>query len=232
MGIMKLGDLAENQKLHIEVIAKTGHIEYDVVSKFSAHGAVFIEPIRYHEQIINFVRSDIIINVLYTRNSCKPIEWHGCYIKWVEYKGKQYHMIGCKDVGMEVNRRGCFRIFVGEEGLAQVGEHTGIMKVTVKDMSATGFSFLGERELETPLGGEVRLTFEDDIRDIRFDLSGRLVRKAKDEDEKTLYGCKLHISNKVVDSYIARRQREQAQHLQKHLAGRFKSTFEKIEDSD
>lgn len=86
--------------------------------------------------------------------------------------------------------------------------------------------------LETPLGGEVRLTFEDGIRDIRFDLSGRLVCKVKEEDEKILYGCKLYISNKAVDSYIARRQREQAQHLQKQLAERSKSAFEKIEDSD
>ncbi len=227
MGIMNLEELAENQKLHIEVIAKTGRLEYDVVSKFSAHGAVFVEPIRYKEQVINFVRSDIMINVFYTRNNRKPIEWRGCYIKWVEYKGKQYHMITCKNVGIEVNRRGCFRIFVGEEGLAQVGEHTGIMKVTVKDISATGFSFLGDRELETPLGGGVRLTFEDNIRDIRFDLSGRLVRKVKGEDEKTLYGCKLYVSNRLVDSYIARRQREQAQHLQRQLTERSKFTFEK-----
>lgn len=232
MGVMKLEELPENQKLHIDVIAKTGHLEYDVVSKFSACGAVFIEPIRYNNQIINFMRSDIIIKVLYTRSNRKPIEWSSCYIKWVEYKGKQYHMIGSNKVGIEVNRRGCFRIFVGEEGLAQVGEHTGIMKVTMKDISATGFSFLGERESETPLGENVRLTFEDSERDIRFDLSGRLVRKVKGEDEKTLYGCKLYVSNKIVDSYIARRQREQAQHLQSQLMERSKTTFEKIEDNN
>lgn len=229
MGVMRLEELAENQKLHIEVIAKTGRLEYDVVSKFSAHGAVFIEPIRYNNQIINFVRSDIIIKVLYTRNNRKPIERSNCYIKSVEYKGKQYHMIGSNNVGIEVNRRECFRIFIGEKGLAQVGEHTGIMKVTVKDISATGFSFLGDRESETPLGEDVRLTFQDSIRDIRFDLSGRLVRKVADEDEKTLYGCKLYISNKIVDSYIARRQREQAQHLQSQLIERSKATFEKLE---
>lgn len=230
MGIMKLEELAENQKLHIEVIAKTGSLEYDVVSEFSAHGAVFIEPIRYNKQIINFVRSDIIINVLYIRNNRKPIEWRGCYIKAVEYRGKQYHMISSKNVGTEVNRRGSFRVFVGEEGLAQVGKHTGVMKVTIKDISATGFSFVGERESETPLGEGVRLTFEDSIRNVHFDLSGRLVRKEKDDNEKTLYGCNLYSSNKIVDSYIARRQREQAQHLQKQLVERSRATFEKIED--
>ena len=104
MGVMRLEELAENQKLHIEVIAKTGRLEYDVVSKFSAHGAVFIEPIRYNNQIINFVRSDIIIKVLYTRNNRKPIEWSNCYIKSVEYKGKQYHMIGSNNVGIESPR--------------------------------------------------------------------------------------------------------------------------------
>lgn len=231
MGVMKFEELAENQKLHIEVIGKTGRLEYDVVSKFCVQGAVFIEPIRYNKQIINFVRSDIIIKVLYTRKNRKPIEWRDCHIKAVEYKGNYYHMITCKNVGVEVNRRECFRIFVGEDGQAQVGEHTGIMKVNVKDISATGFSFVGKRESETPLGEHVRLTFDDIIRKVHFDLTGKLVRKEKDEDEKTIYGCELYAANKTVDSYIAQRQREQAQHLQKQLVERSKVTFEKLEEN-
>lgn len=224
MEVMKLGELPGNQKLHIEVIAKKARLEYDVVTRFSEHGAAFIDPIRYENQIINFVRSDIIINVTYTRSNHKPIEWRGCYMKAVEYKGGRYHMIGCKNVGVEVNRRECLRIFVGEEGFAQVGEHTGIMKVLVKDISATGFAFLGERESQTSLGERVRVTFEDGMRNIRFELSGRLIRKVT-EEERILYGCELYTSDKVVDTYIARRQREQAQHLQKQQAQRSRAVF-------
>lgn len=231
MGVMKLEDIGANQNLHIEVIGKSAHLEYDVVSQFTTQGAVFIEPIRYNKQIINFMRSDIRIKVLHTRKNRKPTEWRDCCIRAVEYKGNYYHIITCKNVGVEVNRRECFRIFVGEDGFAQVGEHTGVMKVNIKDISATGFSFAGERESETPLGEHVRLTFDDAIRKIHFDLEGKLVRKETDDKERTLYGCELYASNKMVESYIAQRQREQAQHLQKQLIERSKITFEKLEEN-
>ena len=228
MGIMRFEELAENVNLHIDVFSKVGHLQYDAVTKYCMKGAVLIEPIRYEKQIINFVRSDIIIKVFYARNNRKPIEWRDCQIKVVEYKGNYYHMITCKNVGVEVNRRECFRMFVGEDGQAQVGEHNGIMKVNVKDISATGFSFFAKRESQTPVGEHVRLTFDDIVRKVHFDLNGKLVRKEIGVEDRVLYACELFGTNQTLDSYIAQRQREQAQHFQKQLIQRTKENYEKL----
>lgn len=227
MVVMRIGDLEENQGLHIEVIAKGGRLEYDVRTVFSEGGVTFIEPIRYKNQIVDFMRSDIIINVLYTRDGEKPIEWRGCIMKVMEYKGNQYHAIGCKNVGVEVNRRECLRVFVGEKGIAQVGSHRGTINATVKDVSATGFSFTGAQDIDPKTGDAVRLVFEDHVRHNRFELMGKLVRTVEMDEGRTLYGCRLDGAHKGIEEYIAQRQREQAQHLQKQLMERSRETFSK-----
>lgn len=227
MGVMKIGDLEENQKLHIEVIAKGGRLEYEVETLFSEGGATFIEPIRYKNQIVDFMRADMIINVIYPRDREKPIEWRGCLIKVVEYKGKYYHAVVCKNVGVEINRRGCLRIFVGESGSAMIGESRRNLKVTVKDVSASGFSFLCEQGVDAKTGEAVSLSFEDHIRHNRFNVEGKIVRKVEADEGRILYGCRMDAEHKAIEEYIAQRQREQAQHVQKQLIERAKESFYK-----
>lgn len=224
MGTMKLEELQENQKLHIEVMFKNARLEYDVEVLFAEYGAVFIEPIRYNNQIVNFMKPDIMINVLYCRETEKPIEWRGCFVKTVEYKGKKYQAIGCKNVGIEVNRRGCLRMFIGENGVAQLGKY-GSVGVAVKDVSATGFSFTGRQGDGVQVGEKIRLTFEDRTRHNRFELSGKLVRKVELEEDYILYGCQLEAENKMLEEYIAQRQREQARHVQQQLIERTKENM-------
>ena len=53
---MKLDELQGNEKLHIEVTLQNGKLEYEVEVLFIEKGIVFIEPIRYNNQIINFMK--------------------------------------------------------------------------------------------------------------------------------------------------------------------------------
>lgn len=230
--VMRLNELQEDQKLHIEVLAKGGTLEYDVVTKISTHGGILIEPIRYKDKILNFGHPDIAIKVIYAREGEKPIEWDGCFIKTVEYNGERYHFIGCEKVGVEVNRRGCVRIFLGDKGQAQVGAHHGILKVTVKDISASGFSFVGESVQDVAIGEVVHLTFEEGIRLEKFDLYGNLMRKVELEEKSALYGCKLAKHYKEVDAYIAKRQRDQAQHVQNQLVRRSAQTIYELKKQE
>lgn len=228
MGIITLGEVQQNGTLHMEVLAKSGRLEYDLTVLFTAQGAAFVSPITYHGQIINFNRTDVMINILYTRDNEKPIQWCGCLVKTVLYKGKKYHMISCSKIGLEVNRRGSYRLYVGISGIATVDGFEGKMHVGVKDISATGFSFVAPKENLTKEGADVRLTFEVVKEDLRFDLSGRLVRKVDMDNGQIQYGCRMYVANKAVDNYIAKRQREQAAHLQNKLIEKNIDTIKKL----
>lgn len=228
MGAMTLGEVQQNSILHMEVLGKSGRLEYDLPVLFTAQGAAFVSPITYKGQIVNFNRTDVMINILYTRNDEKPIQWCGCAVKTVAYKGNKYHMISCSKIGLEVNRRGSYRLYMGISGLATIDGVDGKMRVVVKDISATGFSFIAPKENMTKEGADVRLAFEEEKSDLRFDLSGRLVRKVELDNGQIQYGCKLYVSNKVIDNYIAKRQREQAAHLQNKLIEKNRDTIKKL----
>ena len=224
---MNLDELQENDKLHIEVSLKNGKLEYDVEVLFADYGAVFIEPIRYNNQIINFMKPDISISVIYSKSDKKPVEWRGCFMKSLEYKGKKYHAIGCKNPGVEVNRRGCLRIFVGETGIAHMSGPMGSVQVTVKDVSATGFSYIASKGKEATIGESVRLSFEDHIHYNKFELYGTLVRVVELDENRLQFGCALTKPDNTLEEYIALRQREQARHMQQQLIERSKETFRK-----
>lgn len=227
MEVMKIGDLEANQKICIEVIAKGGRKEYEVITRFSEGGVVFIDAIRYKNQIIDFMHADIILNVIYPREGEKPIEWRECLMKVVEYKGKHYHAIICKKVGVEVNRRTSVRIFVGDPGSAVIGEQRASLSITVRDVSANGFSFLSAKKVDAKPGEMVRISFDESTHHLHFDLDGKLVRTKEEDDGRTFYGCRMDAEYKALDEYIAQRQREQAQHVQRQLLERAKESFYK-----
>lgn len=228
MKIMTLGDVGEGSNLHLEVLGKGARLEYNVKILFTAQGSAFIKPIDYKGDVINFNRSGIMINAILTRGAEKPIQWCGCSIKIVTYKGKRYHMISCSKVGLEINRRGSYRVSVGLSGFALVDGLEKKILVVVKDVSATGFSFISDTEELTSIGADVQLVFEDAIEGEKFVLTGRLVRKHDLGNGRVQYGCKMYVPNKTMDGYIAKRQREQAAHLQKKLIQRNKDTIRQL----
>lgn len=222
---MNLGELQENEKLHIEVALQNGRLEYDVEILLVEQGIVFIEPIRYNNQIINFMKPDINITAIYARDDKKPVEWRGCVMKSLEYKGKKYHAIACKNMGIEVNRRGCVRIFVGENGIAHMSPPVGAIQVTVKDVSATGFSYTASIGKEAKMGETVKLVFEDHIHYNKFELYGTLVRIVEIDENRIQFGCALAKPDNKLEEYIALRQRSQARHIQQQLIERSKETY-------
>lgn len=227
MQIMKIGDLEANKRICVEVIARAGKKEYQVITRFSEGGVVFIDAIRFKNQVINFMQPGIILNVIYAREGEKPIVWRDCLMKVVEFKGKQYHAIICKKVGVEVNRRTSVRIFVGDPGSAMIGEHRSAMSITVKDISSTGFSFLSTKKVDAKPGDHVRISFDVKSHHLHFELEGKVVRTKEEEDGRSFYGCKMETDYRALDEYIAQRQREQARHVQKQLLERAKETFYK-----
>ncbi|PXV93632.1 PilZ domain-containing protein [Lachnotalea glycerini] len=204
---MKLVDLAENTKLQIEVSFKGSKLFYETQVKLTAHEGVFIAPIRQDDKMIDFNAGNLMINVTADIDGTQPILWRECTIKAVKYKKEVFHMITSKRGGLQVNRRGRFRIDMGYTGTARVGFNKGTLNVVVHDISGSGFSFTTEKNLED-LNEEVHIVFIDTDNDTRFNLIGKLVRKQEWNNNRFLYGCKFQNINKMVEYYIAKKQRE------------------------
>ncbi len=77
----------------------------------------------------------------------------------------------------------------------------------VHDLSASGFSFTTEKDVED-FKEEVHLVFIDSDNGTTFNLVGKIVRKQEWNSNRFLYGCTFSAVNRLVEYYIAKKQRE------------------------
>ncbi|MBA4686837.1 MAG: PilZ domain-containing protein [Candidatus Galacturonibacter soehngenii] len=204
---MKLIDLTENTKIQIEVSFKENKLQYEAVTKFSAFDGIFIEPIKQDGKMLDFNTGKLRISVTADIEGGQPVIWRECVIKGVKYKNEVYHMITSPKSGLQINRRGRFRLEMGYTGTARVGANKGTINVVVHDLSASGFSFTTEKDIEN-FNEEVHLVFIDSDNGTTFNFVGEIVRKQEWNNNRFLYGCKFGAVNRMVEYYIAKKQRE------------------------
>lgn len=124
-------------------------------------------------------------------------------INTVSYNGAPYYRIDDEDV-KKLNRRAAYRVYLGTNMYVRlVSSHDEILKVEVRDISETGFSFYSKENL--PLKSKVVLNFH--YGDIACALYATVVRKV-DEGNRTLYGCKLSSDTKNMGKLMVKIQRE------------------------
>lgn len=223
---MLLSQLVENSNLVLDIKINDQHLEFKsvVVAKISNY--VLIESIRIKGKVINFETGNVLIDMLLIRDEIAPIIWKRVLLKNITYNNKTYYKVVPTGDGFEINRRNAFRMYIGINGVVQVGVNSPAIDVIVKDVSETGFSFVCKENIDKPLKSTVRLVFADNNK--TFSLSGILIRQEEINEVKYVYGCILNIKNQFLNQYINQKQREmlsrQGDFLrQKQQAGRSKT---------
>lgn len=203
---MLLSQLVENSKLIIDIKINNENLEFKsvVVAKISDY--VLIESIRIKGKVVNFETDNVLIDMLLIRNDKAPIIWKRVLLKNITYKSKTYYKVISTGNGFEINRRTAFRMYIGINGVVQVGVNSPAVDVIVKDVSETGFSFVSKENIDKSLKSTVRLVFADNNK--TFCLSGILIRQEEINEIKYVYGCMLNIKNQILNQYINQKQRE------------------------
>lgn len=171
---------------------------------------VFIEVITIQEKILNFSTSNLLVELLFDENEGKPISWKRCSLSIVRDKeGKAFYAVTTKRNGEYVNRRGSYRVSLGFNADVQIGMHSPIQSVIVRDMSITGISFVFNEEIAKPLGKDIHIVFSDINFNYHFILTGEIVRWEQLSENRFLYGCTLSKNYRNMDKYIGLKQREE-----------------------
>ena len=206
---MKILDLELGSKIIIEISVRTEKLEFETTIAEQIKGATIIAPIRIEGKFLNLQAKGVKISILYYDGEKPPVMWEYVPLPSYVHNGETCYRCTCGLPGKVVNRRNTYRLYVGADGIAQVGaNHKGI-NVLVKDISEGGFSFVYNEKLSTQAGDPVRLVFNDNKKELRFNLQGRIVRIVELDETKVLYGCRLIIKNTSLSKYIADKQREQ-----------------------
>ena len=203
---MQLKDLELKHSVELQVIFNGKKVTFLSVLEQRITHAALLSPILLDEKVVGFPPG-CNISLFYPTQE-KVYVWHGVNAKPVRYRGKVYHSVDVIGDASTVNRRGAYRIFIGDqmEITSFTNEGPKPLKVLVKDMSESGFSFFSYEQFE--IGRTIRLNLNLGRSGIK--LPAQIVRKQQLENHQDiLYGCRFSMFNTLLSSYLMKLQQQQ-----------------------
>ncbi len=212
---MLLSDLDKGVSVKLIITIDEKVFEFDSNVALHHRKEVLFEPIRKDGKLLNVQGNNISVDILLIRQDEKPIIWKNADMTCIRYKRNIYYTAEGSCKGKEFNRRSEYRIFIGEELHARIGQKSIERVVVLKDLSNSGFSFIYPEELEGADGAFVSMVYPARMEDKVYELPlyGKIIRKMSLPDGRMLYGCILLKKNKMIGHYINQKQME-------HLAGK------------
>ena len=205
---MLLQEMTEDNNLIIELSMNRQKYEFPSKVIRKVNQSVLVEPIRINGKILSFNSSGggITVSIYMIRDGKPPMLWKGVAVNSIREEEGTLYKISANGEGFEVNRRGAFRLFIGISGVAQLGTNRKAVDVIVKDVSESGFSFVGTEDMDNVINMPVRLVFADFNQN--YSLMGIIVRKVVIGENKIVYGCRLGVRNANLEQYISQKQRQ------------------------
>lgn len=208
---MKIAELQDGTTVSFELFIANNKFDFPSVVHFQKKGNAYFEPIRIGEKILNIQDEKVRLNLIYSIEGKKPIIWADVDVHPEVYKKKVFYQIEANVEGKTYNRRGAYRQYVGDEVFAKIGSGMPDVQVVLKDISNTGFSFVYRDDIKDSDHAMVFIlyTYKDEQAQFELTLSGKVVRKQKLEDGRTLYGCVLVRKSEMIAKFVNYKQKEQ-----------------------
>lgn len=206
---MTILDLDEQHPVTLVVTVglKSKDLATNIVEVHADH--VLLKPILVDGRTVGF-GDTCTIDFLYLQDQV-VYAWHSVSLPLVKIKGSTYYRVALVGEARPYNRRGSFRVYVGETMNITVFQSSGPQpfNVLVRDISETGFGFVSKEEYE--ISRTIRLSIPLTDRKTLV-LSATIVRRDFNEEKGTYnYGCKFVEPNSYLSSYLMTKQRERQQ---------------------
>ncbi len=206
---MTILDLDEQHPVTLVVTVglKSKDLATNIVEVHADH--VLLKPILVEGRTVGF-GDTCTIDFLYLQDQV-VYAWHSVSLPLVKIKGNTYYKVALVGEARPYNRRGSFRVYVGETMSITVFQSSGPQpfSVLVRDISETGFGFVSKEEYE--ISRTIRLSIPLTDRKTLV-LSATIVRRDFNEEKGTYnYGCKFVEPNSYLSSYLMTKQRERQQ---------------------
>jgi hypothetical protein len=227
---MLINEIAKGSNLELKVLIGNNALEFNTevveltdkqylkaIEKLTS-GYLYLaaRAIMKDNKIISFPTSGPVYRLIaVNKEDGKVYEWTMIQIRQIKLNdGSLYHLfLSNKDV-KEVNRRSRYRVWLGVDGIAQIGYNKMTFDVIVKDISSIGVSFilrndlLKGRTISADTNTMIALTFYEEKTGTNFRLTATIVRCDKIDENRILYGCKFATEHRGISKYVNEKQRE------------------------
>lgn len=201
---MKISEIKVETEVELLVSGEKGGRNFESIVKQVLGDRILIEAIENDGMTVGFEK--LRVDFLY-KSEGKVYRWDEVEVVLVKYKDEVYHMVRTENpIGVQFNRRGAYRVFVGtymNAIIKIIGDQRKQVEIMIKDISATGLSFVSEFEIDDTLPVIIRLEDEG----YKYDLTGKLVRRNfQDNLGKYVYGMMFTAGHKNLSPYIMKKQ--------------------------
>ncbi|MGN0161318.1 MAG: PilZ domain-containing protein [Lachnospiraceae bacterium] len=182
---------------------------------------VVVDVIKEDDNVVGFPVGNIQYILDCTVDN-KPYLFNDIQINAIKLPtGSEYHIIFSDKNMAPYNRRQEYRLWLGIDGIAQLGLNRAARDVVIKDISLSGIGFVTGLDYECKIGDTARISFSDkqvdrytrQVRELRFSVNARIVRIEEVDDKSKVIGCRIMSCNNQsnLEKYIALKQRERMQ---------------------
>lgn len=208
---MFFAELEPETRVRLRITIEETLFEFETRVLKKHKKSMLILPIRKDGRILNVQGENVSVDIMLSREEDKPMIWQNTGMECVKHKGQIFYAVPCELEGKEYNRRGDFRLFIGEEHHCKVGHGSRDRIVLLKDLSNSGFAFVYPEDIPGSDGAFVYMMYPAKLEEsvVELPLLGKVVRKMPLDDGRILYGCALVKKNEMIGHYINQKQMEQ-----------------------
>lgn len=206
---MTISDLVEQQPVTLVVTVGSKSKDLTTIISKVHTDYILLQPILVDGRTVGF-GGTCTIDLLYIQEQEVSV-WHSISLPLVKVKGNTYYKAELPGEATPYNRRGSFRVYIGETMAITVFQNSGpqSINVLIRDISETGFGFVSKEEYD--ISRTIRLSIPLTERKTLV-LSATIVRREINEEKGTYhYGCKFVEPNSYLSSYLMTKQREHQQ---------------------
>ncbi len=211
---MTAADLELEHSVELEVMMNGKKTTLLSAVELVLNQTVLLTPIQVNEKLVGFP-PNCTVNLLYIGEN-QVFCWKNVVVKAVKYEKNIYHSVELAGDAEILNRRGAYRVYIGEQMTLTAFSADGPKNyyVNLKDISETGMAFFSKEEFD--VGRTVRLTLSIK-KGMELPLSSQIIRIQEFENRQDkLYGCKFVEKNNRLVSVLMHLQQER----QKQKMGR------------
>lgn len=203
---MHIREIPTGSQITVIASIEKHYLEFNTRVLGASEENIIIELIKNDEgKALSFASDKITVDVSYVVEEDKPpFLWRNVKVSHIKNNNHVFHMVTQSAEGKRENRRGAYRLFLGEDASLDLVDKPRSIPVILKDISSTGFAFIHPGELSINKFCKISCTVDNK----KLVLSGTIVRKQVMDNGNTVYGCHMEKFSKELEKFIAQKQRE------------------------
>lgn len=205
---MKLTDMEMAHSVELEIYHDGRKTTLITSVEGMIHNSVLLTPIHLDGKIVGFPPK-LTVNLLYPDND-HVYCWSNITVKAVRYHGRIYHSVELLGSAIVLNRRGAYRVYIGEDKILYYRRNTvaKMYEVLLRDLSETGMCYMSTEHFEVGRTVHLQLRLSNGS---ELTLRAKILWKRENPNRSTtyLYGCKFMDKSKLLAGYLMSVQMEQ-----------------------